>query len=242
MNPLDARLVAGVLARLTPGAGSRALDVGCGKAELLLALAERFGVHGVGVDVNAAFLAEARTRAAERGVTELIELHELDARRFRTPPESFDLGACIGATHAYGGVRETLAALGALVRPGGHVLLGEGYWRRDPDPAYLDALGAAREDFVDHEGNVALGRAAGLTPIEAHASTLDDWDRYEELYADSVERFVAAHPDDPDADAMRTRIRRWRGIYATWGRETLGFGLYVFRRERGANDERPRSS
>ena len=45
-----------------------------------------------------------------------------------------------------------------------------------------------------------------------------------------VERYARNNPDDPDCPAMVTRIRRWRDAYLRWGRDTLGFGLYLFQK------------
>jgi len=41
---------------------------------------------------------------------------------------------------------------------------------------------------------------------------------------------VIERPEDPDVPAMLERIRRWRDGYLHWGRETLGFGVYLFHR------------
>src|SRR2546425_295054 len=49
---------------LAPGA--RALDVGCGKGELLVRVAARWTARGVGIDPNPSFLAEARAKSAAR--------------------------------------------------------------------------------------------------------------------------------------------------------------------------------
>ena len=54
----------------------------------------------------------------------------------------------------------------------------------------------------------------------------DEWDEYEGLYCSAVERYVDAHPEDPDGPAMGERIRRWHDAYLRWGRDTLGFGFY----------------
>ncbi len=229
-NPVDPVLLAGVLDGLGLAAGARALDIGCGKASLLVDLAARHGVLGVGVDVNPAFLGEGRAMAAAAGVAASVALVERKASDFAAPGGAFDLGVCLGSTHALGGYAATLRALAGWVRPGGRVLVGQGYWKRPPDAAYLARLGARPEEMTDHEGNIAAGTAAGLEPAGAWASTLADWDRYEDRYAATVERFVAEHPSDPDAAAMRERIARWRETYLRWGRETLGFGVYLFRR------------
>lgn len=51
---------------------------------------------------------------------------------------------------------------------------------------------------------------------------------YEGLYCLSMESFVRDHPQDPDAAPFRERIRAWRDAYRRWGRDTLGFGYYLF--------------
>ncbi|MDA1017867.1 MAG: hypothetical protein O3A00_25845 [Planctomycetota bacterium] len=60
-----------------------------------------------------------------------------------------------------------------------------------------------------------------------------EWDDYEDQYAQNVEEFVRANEHDPDAEAMLQRIRPWRDAYLRWGRDTLGFGLYLFRARSG---------
>jgi hypothetical protein len=132
--------------------------------------------------------------------------------------------------HAYGNYHAALRGLTRLVRDGGQLLVGEGYWRRPPDPAYLNFLGAGTDNYLDHAGNIAVGVEEGLTPLYACVSSQDDWDHYEGLYGRAVERYVRAHPDDADAEEMRQRIRQWRDAYYRWGRDTLGFGLYLFQK------------
>jgi ubiquinone/menaquinone biosynthesis C-methylase UbiE len=46
--------------------GARVLDIACGKAELLVRLAERFGIAGVGVDLSPYALKEAASKHIQR--------------------------------------------------------------------------------------------------------------------------------------------------------------------------------
>jgi len=232
-NPISLEKLDRVLGLLDLAPGARVLDVGCGKGEMLIRLIERFEVRGVGVDLNAEFLDEARARAAARVPAADLTLLETPFEEFDHAPGSFDAALCVGSTHACGGYAKALRALARAVRPGGPLVVGEGYWKRDPDPGYLSVLGAARDEMSDHAGNVAAGIEQGLTPLYSVTGSDDDWDHYEGLYARAIERFAAEHPDDPDCDAMLTRIRRWRDAYLRWGRDTLGFGFYLFRKERG---------
>ncbi len=227
-SPLGSERADALLARLALARGGRVLDVGCGKAELLLRLVERHAARAVGVDINPVFLDAARARAASRVGGGALTLLERPAVNLNEAPGSFDAALCIGSTHALGGYVETLRALQTLVRDSGRVLVGDGYWKRPPDDEYLAVLGGTREEFTGHEGNIANGAALGLNPLAAEVSSLEEWDAYEDLYADAVERYAREHPDDTDAPAMLDHVRRWHRAYRRWGRETLGFGFYLF--------------
>ncbi len=229
-NPVAESVVDDLVARLPLPPWTRVLDAGCGRGEMLIRLASRRGAMGIGVDRSRLAVAAARAAAARAGCRDRIEfrLEPFDPDRFAG--WTFDLALCVGSTHALGGAAPALGALGPLLLPGGLLLLGEGYWKREPDPGYLAAIGGTRESLRDRAGNEALGPEAGLVPLETLDTSTAEWDRYEDLYAGNVERYAAAHPRDPDVPAMLARIRPWREAYLRWGRETLGFALYLFRR------------
>jgi SAM-dependent methyltransferase len=138
------------------------------------------------------------------------------------------MALCIGSTHAFGRFAEALTELARLVKPGGQVLIADGYWKQKPDPAYLAFLGAAETDLPDHTGNERAGLEAGLVPFYSCVSSEDEWDHYEGRYCLAMERFLRDHPKDHDAGAFGERIRAWRDAYRRWGRDTLGFGVYLF--------------
>ena len=113
--------------------------------------------------------------------------------------------------------------------PGGLVLLGEGYWRRPPAAVYLDALSATADELTDYAGTIEAGAARGLTPLYVVTSSLDDFDQYEWRWSANGERYAAAHHGEPGVDQLLAWIRRGRHRYvALGGRETLGFGLFLY--------------
>jgi ubiquinone/menaquinone biosynthesis C-methylase UbiE len=228
LNPFGPEKMEQMIGLLDLPPSARVFEAGCGKGELLVRLVERYGCSAVGVDVNPAFLDAAREKAHRRVPAADLEFLLCEARTFTAEPASFDLAIVIGATHAYGDYAATLIALGALVPAGGRILLGEGYWKQQPDPEFLAVLGASADELSSHEGTVARAVAMGFIPAYSAVSTVEELDRYEDLYHRTVEDYVAAHPEDPDAPAMAERIRRWRDAYLRWGRDTLGFGLYLF--------------
>lgn len=229
-NPLPRDAATRLLDAIPLAPGARVLDVGCGQATLLLRALERTGASGVGVDVADEAIAIARLRADGRIDPSRLELRAeaFDASAFAEA--SFDAALCIGSTHAAGGLAGTLRAMRRLLVPNGTALVGEGHWIREPDPAYLASLGATRDELTDHAGNLAAAEREGFDVIESVVTDRASFDAYEHRYAENVARFVAAHPDDPDAGAFADRIAAWRDAYLRWGRETLGFALYSLRK------------
>ncbi|WP_030245626.1 SAM-dependent methyltransferase [Streptomyces sp. NRRL S-350] len=230
--PLSDGSVARLLDRATAGTDEgRALDLGCGEgAWLLRALAARPRWQAVGVDVDAAALTRARESATALGVVRRIGLHHVDAREF-TAKEPFDLVLCVGATHAFGGLLPTLAAARALLAPGGRLLVGDGFWQRDPSPEALDGLGAAREDFADLAGTTDQVLADGWTPVFGHVSTEQEWDDYEFSWTGALAEWAIDHPDHPDAATAREAADRHRAEWLHGYRGTLGFVTYLLRRD-----------
>jgi SAM-dependent methyltransferase len=197
---------------------------------MLIRVLARWGAHGTGVDPNRAFIVEARRRAARRVPAGSLDLIEGRLSDTSFAPESFDLTICVGAAHVFGDLPAALAALRDLTRPGGQVLLGHGFWQQEPGPEYLAILGGKQDQMVTHEGNLEAGREAGLDPIEAVQSTPQDWDAYETAYSRNIEHWASTHSRGPGRASMLARSRGWFAAYQRWGRDTLGFALYRFRR------------
>ena len=236
LNPTSIAKLDEVIGLLDLPPNPRVLDIGSGKGEPLLRLAERFGgaggagFRGVAVDPSPFFMRELREAAARRVPAARLDLPEMPGADYPAASASFDLGVCLGASWAFGGYLGTLRALAAAVRPGGQVLVGEPFWRREPEPAYLEWSGMGRDDFGTHQGNVEAGESEGLVPFLALVSSGDDWDRYETLQWRAAARYAAAHPEDPDVPELLDRVRRARHEYLAWGRGTLGWAIYLFGR------------
>lgn len=231
MNPLGDEQLDHLIDLLDLADGARVLDIGCGKGEALIRVAERYRIHGTGVDLSPHSIREARERGAARVPDAALEWIEADGAAYDAGPGSFDLAMCLGASWIWGGYRGTLRALRAAARPGGLVVSGEPYWRRTPEPEYLTSAGLQAETFGTHAGNVATGVDEGLIPLYTIDATQQAWDRYEGLQWRAAERFAVTHPEDPDAVETRDRQRHARDTYLRWGRDTLGWAVYLFARE-----------
>jgi SAM-dependent methyltransferase len=206
------------------GAESCVLDVASGRGGPALLLAREHGCRWHGVEVSPEFHAVAVERAAEAGLAERITFELGDAAQASHEPESYDAALCLGASFVYGSLAETVDALAPVVRHGGHVVVGEPYWRRLPVPEdYEDR----HEPWTTLEGTVTVFEACGLPVVSVLASSEDDWDRYETLHWQAVERWLASNPDDPDSPDVRARHEQYKRNYLRHQREYLGWAILV---------------
>ena len=117
LNP--ARLA--YLERITGLAGRTVVDVGCGGGILSEAMA-RAGASVIGIDLAPAVIEVARTHAAGAGLEiayRSVSAEALAAER----PRDFDLVTCMEMLEHVPDPAGALAALAALVRPGGDVVV-----------------------------------------------------------------------------------------------------------------------
>jgi len=206
MNPIPAAKLDEVVGVLDLAPGARVLDLGCGRGDLLRRIASRYAIEGVGVDLLQA------ARFDDGGITFV----QADFDSFRTD-EPFDLVCGVGAA--------PLGVLRRHVRTGGLILYGEGYWRQRPSADYLDALDATEDELTDYD---TLAASDGL--LWAATASVEDFDRYEDGWAANGERYAAEHPGEPGVEEFLAWIRNGRRRYVELGgRETLGFGLFLFR-------------
>ena len=204
--------LAAAIARRRP---TTVLDVGCGWAELLLRIvAAAPDARGLGVDSDERLIARGRTNAAQRGLVERIELRLSDAAE---PLEPADAVTCIGADHVFGTQAEALAALHQLVRPGGVLLFGTGYWQRRPSVAEAAGLGATPDELPELADLVDTCITAGYRLLDLQTANEDEWNAFECGYLADLEEYAMTHPsaegERATADEHRTGwLRGYRGV------------------------------
>jgi SAM-dependent methyltransferase len=228
-NPVTPSAVAAMLDGLALTPAARVLDVGCGRGGILLEALRRSGASGVGVDSNRRAITFARAAARDLPAGRPV-FHAEPFAAAAFPPRSFDAVVCVGSLHAAGGLDAALPAFDALLATKGRMLIGEGYWKRQPDPAYLAHIGASADEMSSHQGNLAAMRAAGFSAVATRMTTPAEWEAYETGYRDRVLDWTAARPGDNAAQAMRAHVLHWHDGYQRWGHDTMGFALYLLQR------------
>lgn len=233
LSPVSVEMLDRVMAIADPAPGALAFDLGCGPAAMALHLAETRGLHVMAVDRSPLMIAEAERRLAGRGAPGRVELHTASSIDFLAGAGEADLVIAIGALALTEGAQDAASVLKGLarsVKPGGTLLWGESHWKRPPSDAVRYLLGPVAAAYASHADYVNAGDAAGLEPLYAVTSSDQEWDEYSWRYTTALETHVRQNPDDPDAVEIKNRARGWRALYLAEGRDTMGFGLYLFRK------------
>jgi ubiquinone/menaquinone biosynthesis C-methylase UbiE len=223
-NPISAEKLVLLGERLRLGHGSRVLDIASGRGGPAVLLAREFGCSIDGIEVAPEFHAVAVERATAAGVEQRVSFRLADASKEALPAESYDVALCLGASFVWGNLAGTLDALEPAVRPGGHVVVGEPFWRKLPLP---EDYAERDEPYTTLEGTVEIMETGALRVVTVIASSEDDFDRYETLHWRAVEEWLAENLADPDATDIRSRHELHKRTYLRHGREYLGWAIFV---------------
>ena len=229
-NPVAAAKIERILDLMPLDAGSRVLDLGCGRAELALRIIERFGSTVVAVERS---LVHARRRARARRVDRRAReaaprrpRHPRLPRRSRDVPPDGDARRGRASTAAS---PASAATLKGWTKPGGYVLVGEGYWKQKPPHDYLAILGGDASQCLDHRGNVQAGIDAGLVPLHAVDGERRRVGRVRmEVRARDRALRAASSPRTPTCRRCSSACAAGATRTCASGRDTLGFGVYLF--------------
>ncbi|PQO42050.1 SAM-dependent methyltransferase [Blastopirellula marina] len=229
--PVGEKKMSAVFSAFNLHAGQTAIDFGCGSGEVLLRLHERFSIAGTGFDISPTLIEEANRRAAARGIgPSQVRFEGADVRTLE--PHTFDVAICLGATHAFTlGSEAYPRALQEMMRwvnPGGQLLVGEAYMKRPATPEYRSLIGEFPPDEQTHAANVSVGQKMGLIPLGAWTSSHEEWDEFEWAYQRVLERKACQETTSSVLQERLTQRRLWMDAYLRWGRETLGYGMYLF--------------
>jgi SAM-dependent methyltransferase len=227
-NPLDDAKLAVLGRALRPNPGWHVLDLACGSGEMLCTWARDHGLTGTGVDLSATFLASARARAVELGVTDRVAFVHRDASGY-VADEPVDIAACVGATWIGDGVPGTVDLLRRSLRPGGLLLVGHPFWRLDPpDQAAVEGSHATnRDDFLPLPELLEQFGQLGCDVVEMVLADRDSWDRYVAAQWLNTRRWLDENPEDELAPVLRAELVTDPVRYARYEREYLGWGVFA---------------
>jgi cyclopropane fatty-acyl-phospholipid synthase-like methyltransferase len=226
-TPLSEAHAEALLDRLELPANGSILDLGCGWGELVLRAVSATGdapLTATGVDTYAPDLERGRRAAAERGLEDRVTFVEASVVGWDTPA---DRVMCIGATHAWGGSIGAITALVETVKPGGLLLLGDGFWAREPTSAATEIFGKEVMPLVDL---VTAAHSAGWQVRHLSEADQSEWDEFESTWRLGRHRWLAAHRSSPEAAKLQNELKERLIEYLDVYRGVLGFCYLVLSR------------
>ncbi len=159
--------------------GRRVLDVAAGIGTTALLLAQEHGVDVHGIDLGAAQVMRARTRAVTLGLAARVRFEVGDAERLSIEDGSFDAVVCECAFCTFPDKATAAGELARVVRPGGRVGITD-VWldptKLDPELHGLAGRIACIADARPIDDVQAILERAGLTVavVERHDQALLD--------------------------------------------------------------------
>ncbi|MFG2871175.1 SAM-dependent methyltransferase [Streptomyces sp. NPDC048338] len=228
-GPLSEDRAVRMIERIAAASPATVLDIGSGWGELLMRVLEAAPeASGVGIDINAEDLARGRLLAEEKGLADRVEFVEESALGTTRGP--VDAILCLGSSQALcdpdlpHDPAAALRELRRLVRPGGRVVLGEGFWERTPTDEELAGMwpGARPDDHLLLGPLVDLAIEAGFRPAWIETASREEWEEFESGYRHDTEVWLAANPGHPLATETRERVDGQRAGWLKGYRNVLG--------------------
>lgn len=127
-----------LLSASLPMNNAELLDIGCGTGSLSLVFAG-FGCKVTGIDFSPEMIAVAETKA--QAAHQSIQFHVMDGAFPQFPPQQFDVIVCRHLLWMLPQPDQVLQRWVSLLKPGGRLLLIEGFWHT--------GAGLRSQDIVD---------------------------------------------------------------------------------------------
>lgn len=231
-NPVALSTIADILVATGLKPDEAAVDIGCGNATVSILLAERFGLHVDAVEQDPSMADLAQERIDRSAVRERITLWRQPSPDVLAILGTPALIVALGVTEPVEiGVRDPegmLRGLAERLADGGWLLWGDLIWTAEPAEPVRRRIEQAIV-CTDDAGWRAAATAAGFELIRAVVSDTATWADYRTRMSGAVAAWLAAHPEDLDAEAIRGRADQLAMIHDQ-GRDSIGFGLYLFRK------------
>lgn len=177
---------------------TRVLDLGCGKGAVSITLAHRLGFQVFGIDGFNPFLEEAKSKSKEYNVSNLCHFEFGDIREFIRKAENFDIVIYAAIGDVLGGFNECVGKLRQTIRPGGYMLIDDGFLK---ESTKIEREGY--ECYVPHDETLKQLTSYGDTLLKEIVFTAEEMrainDRHTEVIRQRAEKLTRNHPELADS-------------------------------------------
>lgn len=109
----------------------KVLDAGCGVGGSSIWLAKNIGCRVIGIDINQNFISTAKGVAGDRGLGKLVHFYTMDFCHPRFPNGVFDVIGALESSCYAKDKQGFLAEMSRLLKPGGRLVIADGYKNQD---------------------------------------------------------------------------------------------------------------
>ncbi|MCL2082713.1 MAG: class I SAM-dependent methyltransferase [Oscillospiraceae bacterium] len=141
----------------------KVLDLACGKGAVSVKIAQQLGVQVKGIDLLPEFIEVAKQKATEHNVSDLCEFIVGDVTQSIKTEKDYDVVIFGAAGIVLGSPPEMLCSLKTVIKPGGFILIDEGY---RPDDVGQSDVKCNSYQFLTERQWLALFKETGLELIE----------------------------------------------------------------------------
>lgn len=209
--------------------GTRVLDLGCGKGELLNQWARHYHIQGVGVDHDTDLIAQAQERAHELEVWSQTHFIESQLFDYIQPFHQYHVVTHLSTVPFAGDLIRTIDVMREALRAHefGYLLVSETFWEQDPPTSLFDDV-AVEASVVPHLSD--LSDAFDVVDADLVDMVLADKREMDQYHADQWRTtldWLRANPTHSDAADIREWLRESRRNYLKFERQYLGWGVFV---------------
>ncbi len=177
------------------GEGWKALDLACGKGAVSIRLAKEIGCHVKGIDLIGDFIEYAKNKAEEWEVGHLCEFAAGDINEAVDNETGYDLVVLGAVGSVMGDPKETLKKLKRTVKPGGYIIVDDGYIMEGAEAPRLEAEYYTKEHWTRTFYDEGLRLIAEINAGEETQSVNDS---NTAAIAARAEELVNLHPEQSD--------------------------------------------
>ena len=175
---------------------ARVLDLACGKGAVSVKIAQKLRAKVKGIDLLPDFIQIAAQKAEEHNVADLCEFIVEDINEAVKRERDYDIVILGAAGNVLGAPAETLNKLKNTIRPGGYILIDDGYL---PDDGKQEDVLYSNYEYLTEKQWSDLFIASGLELMETavgadNPENLDSASGMAAITARANE-LIAKHPD-----------------------------------------------
>ena len=207
---------------------SKVIDLGCGRGEFLLCLAEKYNATGTGIDISESRITEAKAESNRRKNGHNIRFTVGDVQKYQIPEMgTYDLVGFVGSSYYYGSFKRALQYAIRIVHRTGKIIIGHPYWYATPTDKYCKDVGDSPGTLKYLHEYASNAMKMGLNVTYVFTSSRQEYDHY----------FAEAWRDmklDMETKSLKEQLTLRKQLNADWIRHLKwirnihGWAIYIF--------------